>query len=77
MKVKIIKPDATLFEGEASLLQLPGTGGQFEIMKDHAPIVSALSAGNIRLVTPDGEKIIAVKAGVVRGQQNDILVLAQ
>ena len=32
MKVKITKPDSTLFEGEAKLLQLPGTGGLFEIL---------------------------------------------
>ena len=40
MKLKIIKPDSTLYEGEARLVQLPGTGGLFEIMNNHAPINS-------------------------------------
>ena len=45
MKVKITKPDSTLYEGEARLLQLPGTDGSFEIMNSHAPIISALQKG--------------------------------
>ena len=55
MKVKITKPDSTVFEGEAKLLQLPGTGGLFEILQNHAPIISSLSKGTIRLVTNDDE----------------------
>ena len=51
MKVKITKPDSTLFEGDAKLIQLPGTGGLFEILNNHAPIISALKKGTLRLVT--------------------------
>lgn len=78
MKVKITKPDSTVFEGEAKLLQLPGTGGLFEILQNHAPIISSLSKGNIRLVTNDDEtKTFDIRGGVVKGQQNDILILVQ
>ena len=55
MKIKITKPDSVLFEGEVKLAQLPGTGGLFEILNNHAPIISSLEKGNIRLVTNDGE----------------------
>ena len=55
MKVKITKPDSTLYEGEAKLLQLPGTGGLFEILQNHAPIISSLTKGVLRLVTTDDE----------------------
>ena len=76
MKVKITKPDSTVFEGEAKLLQLPGTGGLFEILQNHAPIISSLSKGTIRLVTNDDEtKTFDIRGGVVKGQQNDILIL--
>ena len=78
MKVKIIKPDTTLYEGDATLLQLPGTGGLFEILENHAPIISSLSAGTIRLQAEgEEEKRFDIKAGVVRGQQKEILILVQ
>lgn len=78
MNVKIIKPDSILYDGAAKLLQLPGTGGLFELLENHAPIISSLAAGKIRLQA-DGEeeKIFEIKAGVVKGQKNDILILVQ
>ena len=78
MKVKITKPDSTLYDGEAKLLQLPGTGGLFEIMNNHAPIISSLRQGVIRLVANDDqEHTFDIRGGVVKGQQNDLLILVQ
>jgi F-type H+-transporting ATPase subunit epsilon len=78
MKVKITKPDTSVFEGEAKLIQLPGTGGLFEILQNHAPIISSLQKGTIRLVTDSDEtKTFDIRGGVVKGQQNDILILVQ
>lgn len=78
MNVKIIKPDTTLYDGPATLLQLPGTSGLFEILENHAPIISSLSAGRIRLQAEgSSERVFEIKAGVVKGQQNDILILVQ
>ncbi len=78
MNVKIIKPDSALYEGEAKLIQLPGADGLFEILNNHAPIISALAKGNIRLVTEsEGEKTFEIRGGVVKGQNNDILILVQ
>lgn len=78
MKVTITKPDSTLFEGEAKLLQLPGTGGLFEILNNHAPIISALTKGTLRLVTDTDEtKTFDIRGGVIKGQNNDILILVQ
>ena len=78
MKIKITKPDSVLFEGDVKLAQLPGTGGLFEILNNHAPIISSLEKGNIRLVTNDGEeKLFDIRGGVAKSQQNDILILVQ
>lgn len=78
MKVKITKPDSTIFEGEAKLIQLPGTGGLFEILQNHAPIISSLGKGTLRLITDSDEtKTFDIRGGVVKGQQNDILILVQ
>ncbi len=77
MKVTITKPDATLYDGEASLVQLPGTDGLFEIMNNHAPIIAALKTGDIRLVEADREQRFAIRAGVVQSQQNKVEILVQ
>lgn len=78
MNVKIIKPDSVLYEGTATLIQLPGTGGLFELLENHAPIISSLAAGKIRLQAEGTEeKTFDIKAGVVKGQQNEILILVQ
>ena len=77
MKVKITKPDSTLFDGEASLVQLPGTGGKFEILENHAPIISSLAKGTVRLVADGGEQTFDIRGGVVKGQQNNLLILVQ
>ncbi len=78
MKVKITKPDSILYEGEASLVQLPGTGGLFEILNNHAPIISSLGRGTIRLVGADNsEQTFDIRGGVIKGQQNDLLILVQ
>lgn len=78
MNVKITKPNSSLYEGQAKLVQLPGTGGLFEILENHAPIISSLSKGTVRLV--DGEEkehTFEVRGGVVKCQKNDLLILVQ
>lgn len=78
MKVKITKPDSTLFDGNAKLVQLPGTGGKFEIMTGHAPIISSLSKGMVRLVTDEGtEQTFDIRGGVVKSQFDDLMILVQ
>lgn len=78
MNVRIIKPDSTLYEGAAKLVQLPGTNGLFELMENHAPIISALKKGVVRLVIKEGEEQkFDIRGGVIKGQQNDILIMVQ
>ena len=77
MKVKITKPDTTVFDGEAKLVQLPGTGGKFEILDNHAPIISSLAKGIVRIVTNEGEQTFDIRGGVVKSQKNDLMILVQ
>lgn len=78
MKVKITKPDTTLYDGAAKLVQLPGTGGKFEILENHAPIISSLSKGIVRLIDDEEkEHTFEVRGGVVKSQQNELLILVQ
>ena len=56
MLVEIITPDAKLFEGEVNSIKLPGTNGGFEILNNHAPIISTLTAGKISIASDNGQK---------------------
>lgn len=78
MFIEIITPDQKIFSGEVSLAQFPGTDGFFEVLNNHAPIISTLSKGKIKLI--DSEKQIRffeIKSGVVEVQKNKIIVLAE
>lgn len=47
MKVTILSPEQTLFEGEATMLRLPGRKGRFEVLDRHAPIITTLDGGEV------------------------------
>ncbi len=49
MQVDIITPEMKLFSGEANAVQFPGLDGSFQVMNNHAPIISALSKGTIKV----------------------------
>ena len=50
MTIEIINPDETIFSGEADVVQLPGKDGSFEILNNHAPLISVLKEGKIKVV---------------------------
>lgn len=49
MNIKILTPEAVIFDGEVKSVQVPGSNGEFHILNNHASIVSALSEGEIKL----------------------------
>ncbi len=49
MTLDIISPEATLFSGEVTAVTLPGVDGSFQILNHHAPIVSILDAGEVKI----------------------------
>ncbi|WP_299366005.1 hypothetical protein [Winogradskyella sp.] len=51
MYLEIVSPEATLFSSEVDSVVVPGVNGEFEMLKDHAPIVSILKEGTIRVKT--------------------------
>ncbi len=78
MKIEIVTPDTTIFEGEISLAQLPGLDGSFEIMNNHAPLISVLKKGRIKLIDKQQlAQYFDVNGGVVEVLENKILVLAE
>jgi F-type H+-transporting ATPase subunit epsilon len=78
MKVEIITPEKSLFAGDAKLVQLPGIDGSFEIMNNHAPIISTLSNGKIKVVEPNGNKLFFdIEGGMVEASENNVSILAE
>lgn len=78
MRLEIITPDDIVYKGEVTSVTLPGGAGQFQILNNHAPVLSSLAEGKIILKTTDGEdKTFDVKGGVVEVLQNKIIVLAE
>ncbi|MFZ4520501.1 MAG: ATP synthase F1 subunit epsilon [Bacteroidales bacterium] len=80
MKVEIITPDSTIFTGDnVGLIQLPGIDGSFEVLNNHAPLISVLKKGKIKLINK-GEKeeqFFEINGGVIEVSNNKVLVLAE
>lgn len=91
MYLEIISPEATLFSGEIEALSLPGTNGSFQLLENHAPIVSTLQAGIVKIkgnihlnesikdqferVSKD-ETLYSISSGTVEVSNNKIILLS-
>ena len=78
MHLDIITPDKHLFSGDAKSVQLPGTDGSFGVLNNHAPLISTLTKGKIKVVdNSDSEQFFEIKGGVVEVLENRVIVLAE
>ena len=77
MLLEIITPEEKIFEGEVSSAQFPGADGKFEVLNSHAPIISSLVKGDIRVIDTDNNSSnYPINGGVIEMQNNKIIVLA-
>jgi len=79
LNIEIISPEKSLFEGECEMVQVPGAKGSFQILNMHAPIISTLVKGNIRIRTSGTkqEKSWEIDSGVVECHDNKIIILVE
>jgi F-type H+-transporting ATPase subunit epsilon len=78
MFLEIITPSEKIFTGEVKLVQLPGTKGSFAVLKNHAPIISTLEKGQIKVIgTNEETSFFDINGGVVEVKNNKITVLAE
>jgi len=91
MKLEIISLEAKLYQGEATAVALPGVDGSFQLLENHAPIVSILQEGEVRLkgfdvkkvpssfthlfTTKGSDTVLAIKSGTVEMKQNNLVLL--
>ena len=78
MHLDIVTPSENIFSGEIKLIQLPGSNGSFELLENHAPIVSTLNKGIIRIITKDGrDKTFEIGGGVLEAAENKVTALVE
>jgi len=78
MLLEIITPDKSIYSGEVKLVQLPGSMGSFEILKNHAPIISTLDNGKIKVIEESGKTLyFEIEGGVIENKDNKIIVLVE
>ncbi len=78
MHLDIITPDTTLYSGEISLIQVPGIDGSMEMLNNHAPLISILTKGKIKIIDFDkNQQFFEIKGGVIEVQKNNVIVLAE
>ena len=91
MYLEIVSPEATLFAGEVTSVTVPGINGEFQMLKDHAPIVSLLQEGKVKFEgnvildkdyaskfskDADGNTVLPISSGTIELKNNKVIVLA-
>jgi F-type H+-transporting ATPase subunit epsilon len=78
MNLIVLTPEKEIFQGIIKSVKVPGIGGQFEILNNHANIVSALGEGDIRIITENGtNKTFKISKGFVEVLKNEVSLLVQ
>lgn len=75
MHLEIITPDKILYSGEVNAVQLPGSKGSFEVLKNHAALISSLEKGKVRVKDAEGIHFIDISGGIVEVLNNEVIVL--
>jgi F-type H+-transporting ATPase subunit epsilon len=73
----ILSPEGPVLETGADIVTLPGAAGSFTILKDHAPIVTALVKGSVRYVSEGKEELVPIKEGFAEVSDNTVTVCAE
>lgn len=91
MYLEIVSPEATLFAGEVTSVTVPGINGEFQMLNNHAPIVSLLQKGKVTIQgdisideeheekfskDADGRTVLQITSGTIEMKDNKVIVLA-
>lgn len=72
LKLKIVSPERIEFDGEVESVVVPGTMGNFEILTNHAPIISSLQKGSVEYTDKTGKNHVDIIGGFVEVQKNEV-----
>jgi F-type H+-transporting ATPase subunit epsilon len=77
MRVTVISPEGSIFDGEAESLQAPAYDGQVGILPHHAPFMTLLGEGTLQVRVAGGEQAFAVRGGFLQVVGNVVRVVAE
>lgn len=77
LKLKIISPEKIIYDGEVKSVTVPGTLGSFEILNNHAPIISALTGGKVEYITENNSHSVNVEGGFVEVKKNEVSICVE
>lgn len=90
MYLEIVTPEAVLFSGQVTSVAVPGVNGEFQMLDNHAPIISILGKGNVKVygemilkeevaekfTKQNGVTLLAINSGTIEMKDNKVIVLA-
>lgn len=78
MNITILTPEKEIFKGKINSVKVPGSLGQFQVLNNHAPIVSSLGQGQVQILKDDGSKMnFSIETGFIEVLNNEISLLVQ
>jgi F-type H+-transporting ATPase subunit epsilon len=77
LRLKIVSPEKVVFNGEVESVLVPGTLGSFEILNDHAPIISSLESGKVEYATKQGKIQMMINGGFVEVKKNEVSLVVE
>ncbi len=76
MQLEILTPEKKIFEGDVSIVTFPGVDGSFQVLDNHAPLISLLQKGVVEFKSNAGSQRVDISGGVVEVLKNKVIVLA-
>ena len=76
MFLEILTPEKKIFEGTVSIATFPGADGSFQVMDNHAPLISLLKEGLVEYKSKDAKETLTITGGVVEVLSNKVVLLA-
>ena len=77
MSLTIVSPEKILYEGEATVVAVPGTKGAFEVLDNHAPIISSLQEGTIVAKHDGAQEEISITSGFIEVADNKVSICVE
>lgn len=76
MFLEILTPEKKVFEGDVTIATFPGADGSFQVMDNHAPLMSLLKDGLVEYKSKEGSSSVHITGGVVEVLRNKVVLLA-
>lgn len=77
LNLKIVSPEKVVYDGTVERVVVPGTSGEFEILVNHAPIISTLEKGRLVFHDSEGQHELMVNGGFVEVQKNNVNICVE